>query len=84
MRPDEAYFWATYSGAELDLVLFKKGRRLGFECKRADAPVLTPSMQIALRDLKLDKLTVIYPGNRRYSLVKKVEVVPLAELAAVG
>jgi predicted AAA+ superfamily ATPase len=80
LRPDEAYFWATHQGAELDLLLFKRGRRIGVECKRADAPVLTPSMRIALADLKLDELRVVYPGDRRYALAKNVEVVPLAEM----
>jgi predicted AAA+ superfamily ATPase len=80
LRPDDAYYWATHQGAELDLLLFKRGRRIGIECKRADAPVLTPSMRIALADLKLDELRVVYPGEKRYSLAKKVEVVPLAEL----
>ncbi len=79
-RPDEAYYWATHQGAELDLLLFKRGRRIGVECKRMDAPVLTPSMRIALADLKLDELRVAYPGAKRYTLARKVEVVPLAEL----
>jgi predicted AAA+ superfamily ATPase len=80
LQPDEAYFWATHNGAEIDLLLFKNGRRIGIECKRADAPVLTPSMRIALADLKLDKLFVVYPGEKRYALDGKVEVVPLAQL----
>ncbi len=80
LRPDEAYFWATHNGAEIDLLLFKGGKRIGVECKRADAPTLTPSMRIALTDLKLDQLIVVYPGERRYRLDKRVEVVPLAEL----
>jgi predicted AAA+ superfamily ATPase len=80
LRPDEAYYWATHTGAEIDLVLFKRGRRIGVECKRADAPTLTPSMRIALQDLKLDALYVVYPGETRYRLGKKVEVVPLADL----
>ncbi len=80
VRPDEAYFWATHQGAELDLLLFKHGRRVGVECKRMDAPVLTPSMKIALGDLKLDRLIVVYPGERRYALAHRVEVVPLTEL----
>ena len=84
LRPDEAYYWATHNGAEIDLVLFKNGRRIGIECKRADAPVLTPSMRIALADLKLDELRVVYPGEKRYTLAKKVEVVPLAELVNAG
>ncbi len=78
LRPDEAYYWATHNGAEIDLVLFKKGRRIGVECKRADAPSLTPSMRIALADLKLDELHVVYPGEKRYALAKNVSVVPLA------
>ena len=79
VRPAEAYYWATHNGAELDLLLFKDGRRIGVECKRADAPVLTPSMRIALADLKLDRLCVLYPGDITYSLAKKVEVIPLAK-----
>jgi predicted AAA+ superfamily ATPase len=79
-QPDEAYFWATHAGAELDLLLFKGSRRIGVEIKRADAPRLTPSMQVALRDLDLDRLFVIYPGERRYSLAEKVDVLPLSFL----
>ena len=81
IRPDDAYYWATHQGAEIDLVLLKRGRRIGVECKRMDAPVLTPSMRIALADLKLDEIRVVYPGEKRYPLARKVEVVPLAELA---
>ena len=80
LRPDETYYWATHNGAEIDLVIFKNGRRIGVECKRADAPTLTPSMRIALGDLKLDELHVVYPGQTRYPLAKKVEVVPLAQM----
>jgi predicted AAA+ superfamily ATPase len=80
LQPDDAYYWATHNGAEIDLVLFKRGRRIGVECKRSDAPALTPSMRVALADLKLDELMVVYPGSRRYLLAKRVEVVPLAEL----
>lgn len=67
------------NGAEIDLVLFKDGRRIGIECKRADAPALTPSMRTALADLRLDRLYVLYPGDKTYGLGKKVEVVPLAK-----
>jgi predicted AAA+ superfamily ATPase len=83
-RPDEAYYWATHTGAELDLLLFQQGRRIGVECKRMDAPTLTPSMRTALADLRLDELTVIYPGERRYTLAKRIEVVPLAEFVGAG
>lgn len=76
-RPDDAYYWATHQGAELDLLMFVRGGRVGVECKRADAPTLTPSMRTALSDLGLDRLYVVYPGVRRYSLAPRVDVVPL-------
>jgi predicted AAA+ superfamily ATPase len=82
VQPDEAYFWATHQGAELDLFLIKDGRRYGVEVKRQDAPKLTPSMRVALGDLKLEHLTVLYPGSRRYALADRVMVVPLGALAA--
>ncbi|MBU0682882.1 MAG: DUF4143 domain-containing protein, partial [Candidatus Omnitrophica bacterium] len=77
---DHVYFWATHQGAEIDLVFNKGGRMYGVEIKRADAPIMTPSMRIALDDLKLEKIAVIYPGKRRYSLHKQVNVVPFDEI----
>ena len=82
VQPDDAYFWATHQGAELDLLLLKDGRRFGMEIKRMDAPTLTPSMRIALDDLRLEHLIVLYPGMRRYPLSTRVTAVPLAEFAA--
>jgi uncharacterized protein len=64
--------------------LFKHGRSVGVECKHMDAPTLTPSMRIALSDLKLDRLVVAYPGDRRYALGERVEVVALGELVGSG
>ncbi len=81
VRPDAAYFWATHTGAELDLLLFKGERRYGVEVKFQDAPRLTPSMRIALEDLRLERLTVLYPGDLRYELSDLVTVVPVAEIA---
>jgi hypothetical protein len=81
LEPTEAYFWATHQGAELDLLLFKGGRRFGFEVKRADAPRVTPSMRIALEDLGLEHLTVLYPGDVPYELGERISVVPLSSLA---
>jgi predicted AAA+ superfamily ATPase len=84
VEPDEAYFWATHQGAELDLLLLKGGRRLGVEIKRMDAPKLTASMRIALADLKLDQLTVVYPGTKPYDLAPQAKVVPLVTIAEKG
>ncbi len=76
-QPDQEYFWATHNGAELDLLLFKDGKRIGIECKRRDAPKLTASMKIAMDDLKLDELLVIYPGRKAYLLGDSIQVLPL-------
>jgi len=84
VRPDDVYFWATHQGAELDLLLFKNGRRLGVEMKRMDAPRITPSMRIALEDLKLEQLVVLYPGPKEYRLADLVRVVPLTKVASGG
>jgi len=77
---DHPYFWATHQGAEIDLVFNKGGRMYGIEIKRADAPTMTPSMKNALEDLKLERIIVIYPGKRRYSIHKQVDVVPFDEI----
>jgi uncharacterized protein len=81
---DEAWFWGTHQGAEIDLLLRRGDRLFGVECKRADAPRLTPSIRIALQDLGLDRVAVIYPGAKRYPLDESVEVVPLRALAQPG
>lgn len=79
--PDEVYFWGTHSGAELDLLLLKDGKRTGVECKRMDAPRLTPSIRAAVHDLQLSKLVVIYPGAKPYPLAENVQVIPLTDIA---
>lgn len=84
LNPDEAYFWATHGGAELDLLALKNGLKLGVEFKRVDAPVLTPSMRTTMADLGLDHLAVVYPGERRYSLADQVTVVPLVDMVSTG
>lgn len=78
----KAYYWRTQAGAELDLLLFLRGRRIGIEIKRTDAPKRTPSMGSALEDLELHRLLVVYPGSVRYALGPTVEVLSLAQCVA--
>ena len=80
LQPDQAYFWATHQGAELDLLLLKDGRRVGIEIKRADAPTMTPSMRVAMNDLRLEQLIVFYPGTMEYELGPQVRVVPIGAI----
>ncbi len=76
----DAYFWATHTGAELDLLVHWRGKRLGFEFKYSDGPIMTKSMRVALTDLKPERVFVVYPGKETYALHERVEVVPLIQL----
>ena len=80
-RAGRSLFLGDPRGCRADLLLFKNGKRFGVEFKRADAPVLTRSMMLALTDLKLDHLTVIYPGNRPYAFAERITVPPLGSPA---
>jgi hypothetical protein len=82
LRGPEAYFWRTNQGAELDLLVMHKGKRYGFEMKMGDAPTPTKSMRIALDDLGLARLYIIYPGKLSYVLDHKLEVLSLLDLPA--
>jgi len=75
----EAYFWNTQGGAELDLLTFTNGQRLGFEFKYADAPTVTRSLQVAREDLRLNRAFIIHPGQKSYPLNEWVEALSLPE-----
>jgi len=77
----EIFFWATYSGAELDMFWQQAGKNWGVEFKYNDAPGLSTSMKIACRDLALEHLWVIYPGSKSYNLTKQISVLPIREIA---
>jgi predicted AAA+ superfamily ATPase len=83
-RPEQCYFWATHAGAELDLLVVAKGRRRGFEIKRTVSPRVTPSMQVALHDLKLDSLDVIHAGQDTFPLAHKIRAVSLSRLGDIA
>jgi len=78
-----AYFWATHSRAELDLMVMAKGKRWGFEVKYQDAPTITKSMRIAMQDLELERLWVVYPGQNGYLMDEKIECVSLSQLGQI-
>ena len=78
---DEAWFWSTHQGAEIDLLLRQGDRLIGLECKRQDAPRRTRSMTTAKQDLALDHLYVLYPGPKRFVIGDKMEALPLELLS---
>jgi predicted AAA+ superfamily ATPase len=74
------YFWSTHAGAELDLFWQSGGKNWGIEFKYIDAPRITKSMNLAVEDLHLASLWVIYPGSERYKLSEKIIAMPLSHL----
>jgi uncharacterized protein len=83
IKPAQVYFWATHNGAELDLLFFHKGKRYGVEVKFSEAPVITKSMRIAIEDLKLEQLWIIYPGKITYQADVKITAMPLMEIESL-
>lgn len=77
---DECFFWATHSGAELDLLIVRGRKRLGFEIKRTSAPKITPSMRMALKDLNLQSLDIIHAGDESYRMHKNIRAVSIVNL----
>ncbi len=76
----ELYYWRTHAGAEVDLFWQEGGRNRAIECKFADAPRLTKSMQSAVKDLELEHLWVVYPGGKRYRMAENITALPLGEM----
>jgi predicted AAA+ superfamily ATPase len=80
VQPHECSFWATHSGAELDLLVVRGKKRWGFEIKRTSAPYITPSMRTALADLNLDRLFVVHAGEHSFDMAKNVRAIALSHL----
>jgi predicted AAA+ superfamily ATPase len=83
LHPNAAYFWGTQAGAELDLAFQMNGKRYGMEFKFSEAPSLTPSMRIAVAELALDHLWIVYPGNAAYPVTEKISALPLMKLESI-
>lgn len=78
---DEAFFWATHQGAEIDLIIRQNNSLFGIECKRTDTPRITPSIRIALEDLGLEKIVILYPGTKSFPLSEQITAIPLQSIA---
>ena len=77
---EQLYFWQTHGGAELDLLLVKNGRKIGVEIKYTEKPRITKTISISINDLDLEKLYIVYPGDKSFTLSKKVEVLSILNL----
>lgn len=83
-RSAEGHHWATPQGAELDLLVVRGDRRIGIEVKCTEAPQVTKSMEIATKDLRLDRLWVIHQGKDRFEMRPGIEALPVTEMSALA
>ncbi len=83
IRPAEVYFWGTHGGAELDLLFFSSGKRFGVEFKFSDAPRVTRSMHVAVEDLSLERLWIVYPGSEKYPVSEQIAALPLQQVDCI-
>jgi predicted AAA+ superfamily ATPase len=74
---EQAFFWGTHAGAELDLLLIRHGRRYGLEFKTTAAPRMTASLHVALADLNLERAWIVYPGRDSYDVHPRVQAISL-------
>jgi hypothetical protein len=81
LQPPEAFFWATHNGAELDLLFLRRSRRYGVEIKFQEAPAATKSMRVALDDLRLEHLWVVFPGAQSFPIDQRITAWPLRDIA---
>ena len=79
---DEAHFWATHGGAELDLLITRGTKRVGIEIKRTTAPKVTRSIKTAMADLHLAEAIVVHAGKESYRLAERVRAVAAHRLEA--
>jgi predicted AAA+ superfamily ATPase len=79
-HPERYYFWATHSGAELDLLIVKGTERLGFEIKRTSTPTITRSLRSAIETLHLDHAFVVHGGEHSFALSPSVDAIAAADV----
>ena len=80
-RREECSFWGLHTGAELDLLVVRGQRRLGFEIKLTDTPRITPSVRSALEHLDLERIYLVHAGAHHFPLAERVDALPLRALA---
>jgi len=77
---EDCFFWRSHAGAEIDLIVQSQAGLLGIEFKAASIPKLSKGAFIAMNDLKLDQLFVVYPGDKKFEIADKVTALPIKNL----
>lgn len=80
LKSRDYFFWRTHSGLELDLMILKNGKKLGFEIKFSESPKVTRSMHSVIENLNLDKLYLVYRGERSLMLDENIYALPAKDI----
>ncbi len=80
VRRSQRFFWATHSGAELDLLVVRGRERIGVEIKRTSTPRITRSLRSAMDTLGLDRTYVVHAGEQSFPLAEDVQAVAAADI----
>lgn len=83
IRQDECFFWRTQEGAELDLLILRNNKKIGFEIKKTSQPKMTRSIHSALSDLRLDHLFLVHTGDFSWPLSEHVTALNFNELLSL-
>ncbi len=80
VEEEECFFWSTYTGAELDLLVVRGSEKRGYEIKRTTSPKYTSSMRSSMDTLSLISLDVIHAGDKTFQLSDNIRAVSFARL----
>jgi hypothetical protein len=78
------HFWGTHQGAEIDLVCIRNGLRYGIEVKLSETPGVTRSIRIAMNELGLQHVWVLYPGKNIFPLDEGITAWPVEAIRTMS
>ena len=76
------YFYRTYAGEEVDLLIDRGQTRIGFEFKAGVATTAEDwkTLQACISDGVMDRAVLVYNGTRSFQVSDAIRVVPASEL----
>jgi len=80
------YFFRTYAGAEIDLIVDRGNERIGYEfkCAVSTGPKDWANLKKGIDDDIIHKGFLIYLGERNYPVSEKIEVVGAERFLTIG
>ncbi len=80
---NNCFFWAIHNQGEIDLLIEKGNKLEAFEFKYSANPSISKSMKLALKELPIDKITIVSPVESSFMLSKEILVSPLSEVLQI-